>query len=393
MAKHKTVQQPYRARQSESTDVEDYFRDVFTKIKPASLTLIDNKTPADGTVPSPGISASPGTVPSPAPMPSPGIYPAPQPGATKERRIHRCSTAQHGHSSNEQLIYQFLWSNGRPENSQAPNGTRLIAIGIGTIAKSIGTIHERNVTVIIQRLIAKQAIEIARHEISDERKGRQYRVFSYDAILERRRRVGMEWVKRSSRGVDFVNPNTGEPIDLPKRNRTASPGISAGDGISTPDGISASDGITPSDAVISPAPPGITSGESPGISAGALEKAKRKHRETSSDALIRQTLAQYGVVDDDAVYRLNTGVKRACSDATELEIVHFIDVKGSLIRKRGSAIDNPIGFLVTSVPKCFEGESFKRYRDEQGRELSPELASAEERALYWGTKRILLENP
>ena len=54
-------------------------------------------------------------------------------------------------------------------------------------------------------LIDKQALDIAKKEISDQPTARVYRVYSPQAILERRRLHGQEWVVRG-RGVEFVRP-------------------------------------------------------------------------------------------------------------------------------------------------------------------------------------------
>jgi hypothetical protein len=45
---------------------------------------------------------------------------------------------------------------------------------------------------------------------------------------------------------------------------------------------------------------------------------------------------------------------------------------GSLVRVRDSRIYSPIGFLLTAVPKCFSGEAFRLYREEQAKQREAE---------------------
>jgi predicted transcriptional regulator len=121
---------------------------------------------------------------------------------------------QHGHSNTEQSVYQYLWSKGVPERVDDPHGNRLIAIGVKQIAKNLGTIAARNVRIVLQRLIAKQALEILTRENADESLPRQYRVLGYEQIKRKREELGLCWVVRSSRGVDFVDPQTRESLTL-----------------------------------------------------------------------------------------------------------------------------------------------------------------------------------
>jgi hypothetical protein len=67
-----------------------------------------------------------------------------------------------------------------------------------------------------------------------------------------------------------------------------------------------------------------------------------------------------GMADDEAAARIVTECRRRAPDATDEEIVFYIRQQAGRIKSR---IQNPTGFLITLVPKCFEGESFQRYRE------------------------------
>jgi hypothetical protein len=59
-----------------------------------------------------------------------------------------------------------------------------------------------------------------------------------------------------------------------------------------------------------------------------------------------------------------------------------------LVKTRGSKIQNPIGFLIDAVPKCFAGESFRTQRAaaaavDQGREVTPVSRTDELQKTCW----------
>src|ERR1051326_8645965 len=118
----------------------------------------------------------------------------------KRFHVRRALLAQDGHSSGEEVLYQSLWNcrYARPEAKD----TRLVTIGWKAMAK-LARLTPRNTRRNCQSLIDKLAMEQLSGENSRESIGRTYRLFSYKAILERRRAAGMEWVTRS-RGVSFV---------------------------------------------------------------------------------------------------------------------------------------------------------------------------------------------
>jgi hypothetical protein len=294
------------------------------------------------------------------------------PAVSRTRPIHRCLIAQHGHSSNDQLVYQLLWGQGAPEVNGKP-GNRLISIGVAKIARLTGTIHERNVPIILRRLIAKQSIEIVRKEISDQSEARLYRVFSYDEILERRRRLGMEWVIRSSRGVDFVDPITGAPL-TPK---TAPPAVSSGPAITPPPAITSPPAITTPPAAVSaadptapddntrPAPPAVSSRIPPAVSSTLLGNGKEKNKETTTSALCEILQARLPSFDDSAVKQLWSACREQVPDVTPSEVSQLFERK--LPESRARSITNPVGFLVRAVARSCTPAAVGALR--QGREL------------------------
>ena len=68
-------------------------------------------------------------------------------------------------------------------------------------------------------------------------------------------------------------------------------------------------------------------------------------------------------LDSDAIERLWKDCKNRVPDCNVTEILHFSRAKAALFSS--GKITNPVGFLLFSVPKCFEGPSFHQYRQEQ----------------------------
>jgi hypothetical protein len=121
-------------------------------------------------------------------------------------------------------------------------------------------------------------------------------------------------------------------------------------------------------------------GEGPTIDRSILITENGKQKTSSSDGQrptreattttakpslkkVAEALREFGKPDQDAVVQLIRSCRREAPDCTEDEIVHFAQTKGRLL-KNGS-IQNPIGFLLTAVPKCFTGESFREFRNER----------------------------
>src|SRR5450755_2834191 len=90
--------------------------------------------------------------------------------------------------------------------------------------------------------------------------------------------------------------------------------------------------------------------------------------------IVAATLRLYADSDDDAVNSLVDACRRERADATGEEIAHFVREKGKLITRK---IANPVGFLLTAVPRCFASDSFRQYREQRTRERSQQAVKEE----------------
>jgi hypothetical protein len=349
--------------------LDDRLKEALPDIDTVSIsgTLPDTDTPAKPPAPLPDIDTvsirgtlpdtdRPRTSPPPAPAaPTPNdVFSHPkQATGFGNKKLYRCLLAQDGHSHTEEALYQILWRSGKPESED----TRLTTMGYGEMAGRV-RLSFNNTKSACQRLTGKLAIEEVAREISDLRVGKTYRVYSYRAILERRKSCGMEWVIRN-KGVEFVTPTTAPP-----------PSISGS--LPVIDTVSE----TGREAL-------SVSGRGTGSITGTLlENSFReitREEESSSSAPERsalvEALAEYGQPDDDVAHALLQRCRAAVPDCTVEEVIHFVRQKGSLVRQdRSGRIANAMGFLLTAVPKCFSGESFGQYREQQRRSREEEQA-------------------
>jgi hypothetical protein len=145
----------------------------------------------------------------------------------RQTRIIEARDVQTGHSHGEQLVYTAMWSAGAGYSGGGQN--KVITAGyrvIGSLIKGGMTVN--NVKANIESLIQKRALE--RVGEGKPIQGATYIVYSFGAVLERRRAVGLTHIVRKTRRVEFVNPDTGVAVlGIPEFNTgTANTGMRKG---------------------------------------------------------------------------------------------------------------------------------------------------------------------
>jgi hypothetical protein len=83
------------------------------------------------------------------------------------------------------------------------DGSMRVCVSLVELGRQIA-MHETNVRVNVRNLIDKLAVEQIRSEDKKQQSAREYRVYTFKQILERRRAAGLEWVVKG-RGVQFVS--------------------------------------------------------------------------------------------------------------------------------------------------------------------------------------------
>lgn len=270
-----------------------------------------------------------------------------------KRRLHRCALVQDAHSPGEQVVLNSLYRMAKSPRWGRPqvDGSFLVSAGLRDIAEQT-CMHETNVRFNLRSLIEKLAIEIVEDEDRKRQTARVYHVFSYKEILERRRARGLEWVIKN-RGVRFISKEKVEEIlaseTLPSDFTDETDALP-----SVPHPQRASESL---EARPSGSPPLL-------LGNTTLENS---FQETSSslppEVLIKGLHGLVPIVDEEAVTSLWDECRMRAGDCTAEEVLYFAKEK-SLITRNGK-IQNPLGFLLTAVPKCFEGQVFTTFRAEQ----------------------------
>jgi hypothetical protein len=149
-----------------------------------------------------GIVSATAAMPQPYPV---GRPVAPAPKAGRQGRIRKAIMVEDGHSLAEQAVYEVLWKASSPISDLA-NADRTIRIGYHRLAQ-MTRLSWVSVKANLRTLERKLAIEVTGSENSATREGKCYLVYSRPSILERRKRAGLEWVRRT-RGVELLSQAT-----------------------------------------------------------------------------------------------------------------------------------------------------------------------------------------
>ena len=299
------------------------------------------------------------------------------------QKIREARDVQDGHSNGEQLLYQALWRVGRPETAD----TRLVTIGYGGMHE-IAKLDRSNCKKNILSLIDKLAVEaVGRHSVQ-RNIGKTYRIYSYSAILRRRKQAGMVFIVRAN-GVRFV---TADGNLLSAQSKISSDLTELGP-INTLIGDShrgvskKAQGETHIGAVSDP-----PIGQLGKTHTGPIGEAHRESKEIRNQGTPQEASSSFGMpqelikdlhfilptLDDQAAGMLWNECRIRVPDCTPEEVTYFVKTK-TLVLKAGR-IQNPVGFLISAVPKCFEGETFQIFRREQARRREEQQKSeAEER--------------
>ncbi|HWQ53051.1 MAG TPA: hypothetical protein VN442_05160 [Bryobacteraceae bacterium] len=276
-------------------------------------------------------------------------------------RLREAVTTQDGHTHGEQALYATLCRLARPAPGRT--GLRALTVGERTLAAEVPMAYstcQQN----LRSLITKLALEV---RAGGANRSKTYLVYSFDEILRRRRAVGLTHVVRRTSGVTLVNPATCS-------GALTSGALDQGDPRETFSAPAADAPLLPSGA------PGLRNSGAPGFNPHirSQESSSGTSTEEEAPAALVQALREgMGTTDDDAVRRIFADSRAKAPDATVGEVAHFIRVQAARIgRLRG--IENPMGLLIRQVPRCFEGESFRQFREAERQRREAERRQAEE---------------
>lgn len=284
--------------------------------------------PTVGLEPEPPVAA-PVSAPTVGPLPTVGTEPTvglEKPGAAKPIRDVQDALTLAG-----QILYKIMY--GAPDGARSKSctkGYRQLAaethLDKDTVRDLIGEFKDKGIV-----------REIATYD-PDTRSAKTYEVLSYKAILQAWRDAGFMFVTTGRKRPMFCTA-LGVPLPLTPTvglNHTVGPGPT----VPQAGRIRPTVGLMPT---VPTEPPRITS--------------------------IIQILQQITAtpVDQEAADRLIADCRAEAADCTIEEIVEFAWSKAFLCRS--GRIENPIGFLITQVPKHFQKEALQAYRDNKRKEL------------------------
>jgi hypothetical protein len=272
-----------------------------------------------------------------------------------KKRLFRPLRASDAHTDGEERLYKFMWSQGRP----AGEGTRLVAASMTVLGRALGR-DDRNTRPLVESLIRKLSISIARDQDFHSGLPRQYFVYDYSLIQQRRQQAGLEWALKN-KGIQLLTAADANTLAASEAQ------LNLADIVSTPVDTTPVDTIvlTPVETVVSTLVerPVLTPVESSALPyRGNKIEEDRSGTSSSFREVVEALNSEFTFVDDDATRQIVNGCRKIVADATDAEIAHFVRITAKRTRTMKN-VSNPIGLLIRQVPQCFEGESFRRYRE------------------------------
>jgi hypothetical protein len=264
------------------------------------------------------------TVPTAVSVPTKGTVP----------RIYKCSTVQDGHSFAEDRLYNALW-NYRNARIDSEN-SRLVTAGWDLMSKLSG-MTPNNARQNCFRLIQKLALEKVQAHNSDQRIGTTYRIYSYSAIIRKRKESGLEWVVRNRGGVAFVNPLLSTetvPLEVTVPTKGTVP--------------TSSTAIREETA----APPSQGTPTVPTEGTPLSHTQVTTSQTSSSVSVVSDRLRKLISIDAAAVRQIIEGCEQYDPLATAEEIAHFTEIKIAQ-HKKNTSVRNLPGLLISSVMDYF----------------------------------------
>jgi predicted transcriptional regulator len=268
-------------------------------------------------------------------------------------RVRKIRLAQDVINSAEESVYDTLWNAKLVSTDES---SRLVQAGYDYLVKRT-RLSRKTIQRIVAKLLEKDFIEVDTRADIYQRVATIYRVFSYKAVLERNTRKGRLYVAKMGPGFAYAR-QLGTDTDLTT--------------VVTSPLTTVVDDDMPT--VAAPTTVTVVKNNRPTVvkmSTHLLDTEGLDNKASSSGrAAVRSALSAYGRADDDVADQLVAACRSYAPDCTEGEIIHFVHEKGELVRKRDGRIQNPLGFLLTAVPKCFSSSVLDEYRAEQSREAA-----------------------
>jgi hypothetical protein len=264
-------------------------------------------------------------------------------------------------SLGEERVYQTLWHGRESDGVFVENKrSKTFSLGYDRIARLV-RLNEKSVRILLPKLIYKKILEVVAAENSASRLGRTYRIFSYEEILDRQRAENLTTVVKNGRAVEFVWPE-GTTIGEPPAVRPV------------PEANGRSSGMHARGGTATVSTPRLHEDKSARVAAKAnAADASGGRSQVPPPELASKVREVVDSFDDDALRILWTKCIERAPDCTSEEVEYCLELKAKQLLRRGKAVTNPVGLMLSAVPKCFEGPSALHLAYRQQKRAAEEL--------------------
>jgi len=297
-----------------------------------------------------------------------------------EGRVQRIDNAKDLLTGNEALVYELLWkeSKRKAEKRKYEKGPtllmdgemeKLVQAGHNDLRKT--GLSQSTIRRVRQSLLDKDFVAIEQAPDILRRTPTIFRVFSFEATLKRQQSKGRFYQAKIGPGHSFVWPLQAAQY---KQGSTGG-GTVVNPYVSTVANSDVNTVVNPD--MDTPSKESTLSMVSSDMSTVFEENTRFKdkdlllERTTATEALlldsaeIRREFARYALVPDQrALAAMIAACQALVPDLTTEELIFFLREKGSVVRS-SSSVENPTGFLLKVVPRCFEGDLFGEWRKQR----------------------------
>jgi hypothetical protein len=271
-------------------------------------------------------------------------------------RVRKIRLAQDVINSAEESVYDTLW-NAKLLQTDESEGCRIVQAGYDYLVKRT-RLARKTIQRITAKLLEKDFIAVETRADIYQRTATVYRVFSYKAVLDKHLKKGRLYVAKMGPGFSYARPleaaALGQGNDQPDMSTVAM--------FNVPPIVRTDMPTVARETTVT-----VVKIDGPTVVKMSGHLLDTSDLDNTSSSAIRQELGQYGPVDDDVVQQLIARCRELAADCTGEEILHFIREKSALIQKKKGSVYNPLGFLMTAVPRCFTAESLRMIREESRR--------------------------
>ena len=294
-----------------------------------------------------------------------------------QSRVRRIRIAQDVVNSAEEAVYDALWNTKTAQDTVASgDSARIVQAGYDYLMKRT-RLSKKTIQRVVDRLIHKDFIAIEKPADIYRRIPTVYRVFDYRAILAHHLRKGRTHVAKIGPGFTYARP-----IDDPRHTSVEALNMATVGSINMstvhPADLSTDATETPvtganknQSTVVRQTTRSIDKNllEKP-TSASTTALSSEATTTTAPAELISGLQKVLEFVDTEAATLLWNECRLRVPDCRPDEVLYFAQGKASVCA--GGRIKNPVGFLLTTVPKCFEGPAFLSFRREEERKAEEE---------------------